>query len=757
MRSLLLAIAVILAAVRPAWPEGRWDVMLWDGGVWDQAAPVTTPKSTVFDYDLSLFGPVSPGTAFWSIYLADSQHHLGVDYNLGPNPSHYDVISPGYGQVDADGVKSGPSNLDGNIVSIRHLLNNGVWLHSNIYHFYPSSIAVRNSQFVARRQILGREGSSGMRIADPDSNVHVHHEFCSKNRSEWSPDTATACPGSDCAREQMTADYDLPAPGGSIPAHYIKSDGAATGSRLQAYREKAWYDPSTVSARLEELIPALSSSPGITLQTYDARATAYARSDADLYGYLNAKGQFGDVGILARRTPPGDWRRENAAVSSFSASLSDAQNATEDRKFLALGSGALTDGLGGSSRYRPGDYLFLAYVHAGGEDRRYGYPVKYTVTLAGESIRDNDQRDGATTFFTNIGGEVWRDADGRMKAHKVPGYYLTSYLARGRTNAFAVWRPGDSRDYEVLVHVPPGATATAVTYKIYPTGEETTPIFSKPVNQAASADRWVRLEDESGNTRFSFTSNGRVGLSLNDAPPESPGHDRNYAIGPDQWVALDAVFFRKPPPVSVTVQASPRQASSATVSLTSQTDLGLTQAQIIQQYNIPDQGMTPLFNAREFTATTSTPLVEATFSYTLDRVEGAVSSLAFYKLCDDNTSRQFTYASSISPDTDGAWWLLDSAGNHLPASAVLERDKQYTLEYVIRDNGRFDQDAAPGVIHDPMVLAARNDGGGSGAPLSGAAGCVADPGKAPGWDMLLLSGLAVAAVFLRWLRRGNAR
>ncbi len=118
------------------------------------------------------------------------------------------------------------------------------------------------------------------------------------------------------------------------------------------------------------------------------------------------------------------------------------------------------------------------------------------------------------------------------------------------------------------------------------------------------------------------------------------------------------------------------------------------------------------------------------------------------KLYDTNgTARGFRgYASSVDTATDGAWWVTTANNAYLPASTVLTLGTKYYVNYVVKDNGIYDEDRTLGSIRDPVAL------GLGGAPES-ANGCVLNPQAGFGPEGLL----ALALPGLAWLRGRRAR
>ncbi len=184
-----------------------------------------------------------------------------------------------------------------------------------------------------------------------------------------------------------------------------------------------------------------------------------------------------------------------------------------------------------------GDYLFVPYINKnGGNDNRFGYPVKFSFVHRGDIIVDNDQKNADTNTRNDSPTEP--TYNGNDNGTKVPGYFLTADLFAGRSNAFAQWKPQHSGEYEIYVHVPEyGATATGVRYVIKEDGTNQNQVFSRAIDQSTHPGQWVRITTNNNDT-FQFTDQGYIGIHLG-----SNSGSRNYSISRAQKVAFDAVKF----------------------------------------------------------------------------------------------------------------------------------------------------------------------------------------------------------------------
>jgi len=105
------------------------------------------------------------------------------------------------------------------------------------------------------------------------------------------------------------------------------------------------------------------------------------------------------------------------------------------------------------------------------------------------------------------------------------GYLFGSIAVDSDSKHFAQWKPKISGRYSVEVFIPKtGATAT-VRYIIKPDGTDENKILSNVVVQKSYSNEWVKLSDLDGNTSWSFTQNGYLGLFADFAPGDKIGFD----------------------------------------------------------------------------------------------------------------------------------------------------------------------------------------------------------------------------------------
>jgi hypothetical protein len=519
---------------------------LAEAQVWQPSRNVFSEYRVFFDYP-SL---ATSSTKFWKHNYISGElvTHTGFDYNLDENAAHVYVPWNAFGKVQE--TISYPASLNkASIITVRQLLQNGDYLYCKGLHFYAGSIRVEQLDYVAQGHLVAREGNTGVNsaYAGDESNTHLHYECGNLGSTPWVPSTLT-CPDSalDGETEYCTPDdfgravlrdtsHDID---GLLLAHYSKSNSG-----------KVWYPPQEVIRQYSELIPCLSRSSAAACATSVGGYDVYGVANMPLYGQLNARGAFDEVGIVAR---VGDSiRRADAETASFSTALG------VERKWLALETGATNlDGLiGQRTDYGLGDYLFLASVLKG--ERRYGFPLRISFVAEGDFIVDNDKPlDGGASYEDNLEPLASRPPLLSSPANpdlpkiypyyndlvnRVPGYFMTGSLVRGRSGAFARWRVGQTGFVRISVFVPRGATATSVQYKIVDSYGNVT--LSAPIDQAANQERWVELSDEASVAFFDLSAGGYLGIYL-PAEPGGEADQHNYlSVGPADQVGFDAVKF----------------------------------------------------------------------------------------------------------------------------------------------------------------------------------------------------------------------
>ena len=188
------------------------------------------------------------------------------------------------------------------------------------------------------------------------------------------------------------------------------------------------------------------------------------------------------------------------------------------------------NGITGSNTYSTGEYVISSYAKIDGNSR-YSHPIKFSILNPGSLIIDNDQQNADDDFTNDPSDEaVYSGNVGDIG----PGYYLTSDIHSGRSEALAQWKPNFFGEAELYVYVPEsGSTATDVVYKVNSFGLDD--VFTQPIDHSANAGTWVKLITDTQDT-FPMGENGLVELFLGAAST-----DYNYAVSNTEQVAFDAL------------------------------------------------------------------------------------------------------------------------------------------------------------------------------------------------------------------------
>ena len=480
-------------------------------------------------YDLGLYGQQNwassniyneyPNSNFWShhywnfdgtdhgagsnqcnITNCTNNHHThsGIDYRV--DTQNNNVLSYGFGKIISLGrvISNNPRRISYGQVSLRNLVNSGDYFQVNLLHSANINRNILSNNYIVKRQYIGIKsgiGSNGRDIY----NHHLHFEVAdSVNLS--APRTAHTYPCSknlDACRDSNNALRVSQHSKGGLTAHYDDRDDSVR-----------YYNPLEFASRKQELLPTFSRTQNRpTYTNFDV----YGIANKTIYGYLNINATDIDrVGILVKNTNS----RTNAD--------NDTNNIYIAQKFLAQSSTDFHDLYGDSDRFSKGDYLFIPYIEDGNE-KRYGYPVKFSFVSEGGFIVDNDKSNDRTAQYS----EHFRD---NTERNIVPGYSLTARLAKAteasRTiNNYAQWKVPDGTrgTYKVYAHIPKGATATQVHYTIHTKNGD---IQAANLNQTLYKENWLELGE------YELDSDSYVKLSL-------------YGTEENSWVAFDAIKFEK--------------------------------------------------------------------------------------------------------------------------------------------------------------------------------------------------------------------
>jgi len=167
--------------------------------------------------------------------------HTGADFQVGANYSHVNIKSYGYGHISQ--IQNGDRNTLG-FISINNLLTCGESITFNLLHMHDNSITVTTNEYIAKYQLLGKEGNTGLRFNNTDSNTHLHLEVASSPSLRWVP-TVDACPGNSCLVDnEGNSTRDTSKDIDNLIAHYDIDD-----------INQVWYNPDEVINNYRELFP----------------------------------------------------------------------------------------------------------------------------------------------------------------------------------------------------------------------------------------------------------------------------------------------------------------------------------------------------------------------------------------------------------------------------------------------------------------------------------------------------------------------
>ncbi|WP_320175224.1 hypothetical protein [Maridesulfovibrio sp.] len=181
------------------------------------------------------------------------------------------------------------------------------------------------------------------------------------------------------------------------------------------------------------------------------------------------------------------------------------------------------------------------------------------------------------------------------------------------------------------------------------------------------------------------------------------------------------------------VKLSENQPSGVTVTLTSSTENATTASEFQAAFDVPS-GFDLRAPMGKFTATVDSNGANGVFRFNSTSLNGTAGSLKLLKCFEENgTSMYFgSYSPAVDPETEGAWWIEDSSNNYIASDDTLTLGANYWVNYVVKDNGKYDSDRTLGAIKDPVAIGARAE----------ANGCVMNPAGSIGLEWVLL-GLSV--------------
>ena len=440
-----------------------------------------------------------------------STGHCGNDYNhltirnAAIYSTSYGVIERVVNNLNTNYPPLPPSyttcsNYSANLVLIKHISTSGDVRWTRYLHLAQGATTlVTSNERIVKSQKIGIEGNTGC-----SSGNHLHYEVNTKISANSVGALPERCEDTTLATNATT------------PVPYLENGNAKV------------------------LLPFFSRSQ---ISPNENNYDVYGVVNQPLYGSLalkpTEKKTFNNVGVggVMYGTTTSDDLFTNPSIELLNTSA------------------ALT---GKKSFTTVGDRSFYAYSN----EFKRGYEIKFSILPQGSEVIDNDGRlsklDGDQSAASRQGYFVAYQNDNYADGSQdVPGYYLSAKLFKGgasdKSANWVRWFPSNNGTYEISVHVPKGATATNVTYKIYTKGKpadgicsatnKDNPCFiSDAVNQSQNQDKWVKLTYNTGKTTqfdiaTSATNGAYVGLSVGD-------------IADTTYVGVDAVKF-----VSVSITA----------------------------------------------------------------------------------------------------------------------------------------------------------------------------------------------------------
>lgn len=273
--------------------------------------------------------------------------------------------------------------------------------------------------------------------------------------------------------------------------------------------------------------------------------------------------------------------------------------------------------------------------------------------------------------------------------------------------------------------------------------------------EAASIDGYtVALADT---TQFGLTQSNMTISDTNDEEDFAfygvQNAEKTFAVGIAEYVSKDAYAMS----VLIPAGASTGPIGAAGAAYQSNSSLafhtginlnstGYTATSLKSTWSGLPSNFTPLSEVKGFNATFTEEQrgdLYYTFQFAFDGVGEKVSKLQLYKLfpTSDATVRSYSYADAPALTTDGAWWISTAVGDgYISEESILAPAKTYYVNYVVKDNGKYDYKSASLQIGDPVVLGTQPDSS------SSSSGCVFNPAAGFGLEWLLLMLAPMVAV-----------
>lgn len=180
------------------------------------------------------------------------------------------------------------------------------------------------------------------------------------------------------------------------------------------------------------------------------------------------------------------------------------------------------------------------------------------------------------------------------------------------------------------------------------------------------------------------------------------------------------------------VKKSEHQQSGVNLSITVSKSNSTTDSEIKRVFNAP-AGFELRAPLGVFEATVDSNGANGVFRFNSTSLNGTIGDVRLLKCFEVNGSCMYfgSYSSVADPDTEGSWWLEDDNDVYLSSDTTLTAGTNYWVNYVVKDNGKYDEDRTLGSIKDPAALGVVGS--------SGSTGCVMNPSADFGLEWLLLA------------------
>ena len=408
-----------------------------------------------------------------------------------------------------------PDHGMGNVLEIRYLLSNGEEVVGSYNHLNRIDDTANQNNFVAKEQVIGYMGRSGQRSLNYYNDIHLHFEM--KVAPRELVNNALEKPWG-YSRDKDENDQFV------HPDHY------------------GFISPNDYLNTQRVLLPFLSRNSAIPDST---NYHVFGYANKPLYGSLNVSGEFYHAAIVVRNNSSRNEAENHIDFSATPSRLGEVGTWNSNTLINV-------DGVSGNTTaYQDGDYLFLASL-SDADSKRYGYPIVFSILEENALIVDNDQLEEQTgeereqtEFFTpSVQPEYYSNV--------VPGYFLSAGLIKGQSDKSAKWSPKRRGTFKIMVHIPDGATAEKVRYKIITkkdNGDNKQVYITDPIDHSNAG--WQTLsvtENGNVNKHFFLGKDDFVKLHVNTEYVAEHWNDvgennTNMGITANQSVAIDAIKF----------------------------------------------------------------------------------------------------------------------------------------------------------------------------------------------------------------------